>query len=55
MENQAKENSVGDTVGAEDLVMRVTQDVFDLETMLYKGQSKNVLSAKAMGEEEGDG
>ena len=50
MENQAKENGVGDAVGAEDLVMRVNQDVFDLETMLYKGQGKNVLSAKTMGE-----
>ncbi len=54
MKNQAKENVVGgDAVGAEDLVMRVNQDVFDLETMLYKGQGKNAVFAKGMG--EGDG
>lgn len=47
MENrdqEAKENGIGE--GGDDLVMRVDQDVFDLETMLYKDRQENVSSSK---------
>eukprot|EP00579_Thalassiosira_antarctica_P001110 CAMPEP_0201866110 /NCGR_PEP_ID=MMETSP0902-20130614/795_1 /ASSEMBLY_ACC=CAM_ASM_000551 /TAXON_ID=420261 /ORGANISM="Thalassiosira antarctica, Strain CCMP982" /LENGTH=247 /DNA_ID=CAMNT_0048391011 /DNA_START=44 /DNA_END=787 /DNA_ORIENTATION=+ len=50
-EQEARENGMG---GEEvnDLVMRVNRDVFDLETILYKGKEENVLSVK--GAEEDD-
>ena len=50
---EARENGVVDGKEENDLVKRVNQDVFDLETILYKGKEgkKNMLSAK--GSEKG--
>ena len=45
MENKARENA-GVGGDDDDLVMRVNQEVFDLENMLYKGRGEKDLAAK---------
>lgn len=55
-DQEARENGIVDEK-ENDLVMRVTQEVFDLENILYKGKEENMPPAKAMdkGDQVGDG
>ncbi|KAL9187998.1 hypothetical protein ACHAXT_006376 [Thalassiosira profunda] len=52
MQNQAREKGAVEGEKENDLVMRVTQDVFDLETILYKGGERSELSANNAGEDD---
>lgn len=54
MENRdqdARENGM-DGEKVNDLVIRVNQDVFDLENILYKGKEENVVSIKGANEDD---
>lgn len=53
MENKARENA-GVGGDDDDLVMRVNQEVFDLENMMYKGRGEKDLAAKGVEKDDVD-
>ena len=51
-DREARESGINIDEMENDLVMRVNQDVFDLETMLHKEQEDNVVSAKGIDQDD---